>query len=102
MASERGHGVRAGPDAGGHHWHPGPVGSPALTLAEALESHGRSRPRSRPHNEQGIVHRIRSPPTSSSRGWTVKVLDFGLAKTLEPMLAPVADIGSQPTVTSPP
>ena len=79
-----------------------PSGSPALTLAEAIDIARQIAAALEAAHEQGIIHRDLKPANIVVReDGTVKVLDFGLAKTREPALAPVQDIGSQPTLTSP-
>src|SRR5206468_449079 len=53
-------------------------------------------------HEQAIVHRDLKPANIKLRpDGTVKVLDFGLAKALEPVSAVSADATVSPTITSP-
>ena len=64
----------------------------ARQIVEALEA----------AHEQGIIHRDLKPANVKVRpDGIVKVLDFGLAKALEPVFARSTDATASPTITSP-
>jgi serine/threonine protein kinase len=75
----------------------------AIPLAEALPIAKQITEALEAAHEQGIIHRDLKPANVKVReDGTVKVLDFGLAKALEPTGAPSSNVSQSPTITRPP
>src|SRR5688572_13428133 len=73
-----------------------------ITVDEALPIAGQIVEALEAAHEQGIIHRDLKPANIKVRAdGTVKVLDFGLAKALEPTGAMSPSVSQSPTITSP-
>src|SRR5712691_5784045 len=74
----------------------------AIPLAEALPIAKQITEALEAAHEQGIIHRDLKPANVKVReDGTVKVLDFGLAKALEPTGAASSNVSQSPTITTP-
>jgi serine/threonine-protein kinase len=73
-----------------------------LTVRDALEIARQIADALEAAHERGIIHRDLKPANLKVRpDGTVKVLDFGLAKALDPVTGPGAALPNSPTITSP-
>jgi serine/threonine-protein kinase len=74
----------------------------AIPLAEALPIAKQITEALEAAHDQGIIHRDLKPANVKVReDGTVKVLDFGLAKALEPTGAASSNVSQSPTITTP-